>query len=64
MLLKEKTKINKEIDIFKNIPSLKDIIVPDTITEHTDYIYSGYNKYSRNFVMTIYPEQTWIRLVR
>jgi type IV secretory pathway VirB4 component len=62
MLLKEKrkSKRSKEIDIFKNVPTIQDIIIPDVIKEQRDYIYSGHNKYSRNFVMTIYPEQTWV----
>ncbi|MDO5555215.1 MAG: hypothetical protein Q4G09_00745 [Clostridia bacterium] len=53
-------KKNKNIDIFKNIPSLTDYIVPDSFREYTDYIYLGHNKYSRTFVLSIYPEQTWI----
>ena len=28
--------------------------------EKKDYLCLGYNKYSRIFVMTIYPEQTWV----
>ena len=59
MLVKNKKKTN-EIDIFKNIPSSMDLLIPDTLQEKTDYLCLGYNKYSRIFVMTIYPEQTWI----
>lgn len=55
-----KNKKQKEIDIFKNIPNTMDLLMPDTLQEKKDYLVLGYNKYSRIFVMTIYPEQTWI----
>ena len=58
MLVKKKQ--TKEIDIFKNIPNVMDLILPDELYEKKDYISLGYNKYSRIFVMTVYPEQTWI----
>ena len=58
----EKNKKQKEIDIFKNIPNSMDLLVPDTLQEKKDYLILGYNKFSRTFVMTIYPEQTWFRL--
>lgn len=56
----EKSKKVKEINIFNNIPNNLDLLLPDVLEERKDYIYSGYNKYSRIFVMTTYPEQTWI----
>ena len=55
-----KNKEQKEIDIFNNIPNVMDLLLPDTLQERKDYICLGYNKYSRIFVMTVYPEQTWI----
>ncbi len=36
------------------------MILPEVLQEKRDYIILGYNKYSRIFVMTIYPEQTWV----
>lgn len=57
MLVKKK---NEEFNIFDNIPTISDILLPDTLQEKSDYLILGYNKYSRTFVMTIYPEQTWI----
>ncbi len=63
MLLKpkeEKRKIKNEIDIFKNIPKLSNVLVPDSLQEFADYTYLGHNKYCRQFAMTIYPEQCWI----
>lgn len=50
----------KQIDIFKNSSSLLDLILPDELEEKKDYLIFGYNKYSRMFVMTVYPEQTWV----
>lgn len=54
---KEKT---KEINIFNNIPNIMDLLLPDELQEKKDYLVLGYNKYSRIFVMTVYPEQTWV----
>jgi len=58
MLAKNKTQ--NEIDIFKNVPNIMDMIMPDVLQEKSNYLILGYNKYSRTFVMTVYPEQTWI----
>ena len=63
MLIKKK-KAKKENNIFENISAIEDRILPDVLEEKSDYLYLGYNKYSRTFVITIYPEQTWLRLVR
>ena len=60
MLVKRK----KENNIFENISAIEDKILPDVLEEKADYLYLGYNKYSRTFVITIYPEQTWLRLAR
>lgn len=58
MLGKQKDK--KQIDIFKNIPNLMDLIMPDELEEKRDYIILGFNKYARFFALTVYPEQTWV----
>lgn len=55
-----KSKKTKDIDIFKNIPNITDMLMPDELQEKKDYLVLGYNKYSRIFAMTIYPEQTWV----
>ena len=55
-----KNKKQREINIFDNIPSITDMILPDILQERKDYLNLGFNKYSRIFVMTIYPEQTWV----
>ena len=58
--MSEKNQKKKEIDIFKNIPNITNLLMPDELEEKKDYLVLGYNKYSRIFVMTVYPEQTWI----
>lgn len=55
-----KNKKRKQINIFKNMPNLMDLIFPDELQEKKDYLILGYNKFSRIFVMTVYPEQTWV----
>lgn len=60
MLGKNKKEKKDEIDIFNNIPMMSDLLLPDELQERKDYISLGYNKYSRTFAMTIYPEQTWV----
>lgn len=60
MLEKNKKGKKKEINIFNNTPNIMDLILPDTLQERKDYVCLGYNKYSRYFAMTIYPEQTWV----
>ena len=55
-----KNKKRKQIKIFKNMPNLMDLISPDELQEKKDYLILGYNKFSRIFVMTVYPEQTWV----
>ena len=58
MLVRNKSQ--KEINIFNNVPNIMDLLLPDTLQEKKDYLCLGYNKYSRIFVMTVYPEQTWV----
>ncbi len=60
MLGKNKKERTKEIDIFNNIPNIIELILPDELQEKKDYLILGYNKYSRIFAMTVYPEQTWV----
>lgn len=60
MLVRNNKEKKKEINVFDNIPNVMDMLLPDVLHEKMDYICLGYNKYSRFFAMTIYPEQTWI----
>lgn len=55
---------NKPINIFENVHKASDVLLPDSFKESKDYIQLGYNKYSRCFVLTIFPEQTWIRMAK
>lgn len=63
-MLEKQKKIKKqksnEIDIFRNIPKLSEILIPDSLQEFADYTYFGHNKYSRQFAITVYPDQCWI----
>lgn len=60
MLGKNKKIKKQEINIFDNVPSISDILLPDILQEKRDYLVLGYNKFFRTFVVTIYPEQTWV----
>lgn len=60
MLVKNKNQKQKNIDIFNNMPNIMDLLLPDELQEKKDYLTLGYNKFSRIFVMTVYPEQTWV----
>ena len=44
-MLARKKKTKNENDIFKNIPTVMDEILPDAIREYKDYLYLGFNKY-------------------
>ena len=55
-----KNKKQEEINIFENVPKISDLLIPDELQEKVDYLKLGYNKFTRIFVMTIYPEQTWV----
>ena len=57
---RKKQEIKEEKNIFKNIPNLTDVLLPEVLEEKKDYLYLGYDKYSRIFVMTIFPTDTWI----
>ena len=59
-MLEKNKKQQRNIDIFNNVPNIADLLLPDTLQERKDYLVLGYNKYSRIFVMTVYPEQTWV----
>lgn len=52
-----KNKKQKEINIFDNILTMADILLPETLQEKKDYLILGYNKFTRIFAMTIYPDR-------
>lgn len=55
-----KKAINTNKDIFKNVPELIELMIPDCIDEKRDYIVLGDDKYSRNFVLAIYPNRIYL----
>ncbi len=50
----------KEVNIFDNVPNIGEVLLPEALQEKRDYLVLGYNKFTRTFVMTILPEQTWV----
>ena len=50
----------KQIDIFSKTPELIELIIPDCIDEKRDYIVLGENRYSRSFVISAYPNKTYL----
>lgn len=57
---KERRKEKIEKSIYDNIPTISNVLLPDVLEEKKDYLYLGYDKYTRIFVMTIFPTDTWI----
>lgn len=60
----EKAKKNKAKqktdDIFDRVPELIELIIPDCIDEKRDYIVLGEDKYTRSFVISAYPNRTYL----
>ncbi len=50
----------KEQDIFDKVPELIELIIPDCIDEKRDYTVLGENRYSRSFVISAYPNKTYL----
>lgn len=57
---KKKNSKKKEIDIFSKSPELIELLIPDCIDEKRDYIVLGENRYSRSFVVSAYPNKTYL----
>lgn len=51
-------KINK--NLFDNVPSVMSMIIPEVLEEKKDKIYLGANRYTRNFVLTVYPSEIYL----
>ncbi|MCI8308807.1 MAG: hypothetical protein HFJ45_01015 [Clostridia bacterium] len=47
-------------NLFCNLPSLISLIIPDTLEEKKDKIYLGANRYTRNFIVTVYPNEIFL----
>lgn len=57
---KKRENKRKKDDIFNKIPSLIELMIPDVVDEKRDYIVLGENKYSRSFVISTYPNKTFL----
>ena len=61
--LNKNTKDKKEIKVkslFDNIPSIMSLMIPDTLKEEKDKLYLGANRYTRCFILTIYPTEIYL----
>lgn len=58
----KKPKKRKKDDktLFDNIPSVMNLMMPDALEESRDKLYLGPNRYTRNFVLTIYPTEIYL----
>ncbi len=60
--IKIRAKVNQEKtrNLFDNMQDIKSLIIPDAVEEKRDYIYLGEKSYSRNFVLTVYPNKIYL----
>ena len=57
---RKKKRKQKEQDIFNKVPELIELIIPDCVDEKRDYTVLGENRYSRSFVISAYPNKTYL----
>ncbi len=57
---KKKKIKQKQQDIFDKVPELIELIIPDCIDEKRDYVVLGDDKYTRSFVISAYPNKTYL----
>ena len=53
-------KKKQENDLFENVDNMANVFLPDMLEEKNDYLVLGNNKYVRTFVMTVFPEATYV----
>lgn len=58
--IKEKKKDKKVKNFFDNVQNVMTLIIPDAVQETKDYIYLGDSRYSRNFILTVYPNKIYL----
>lgn len=58
--IKEKKKEKKVKNFFDNVQNVMTLIIPDAVQEKKDYIYLGDSRYSRNFILTVYPNKIYL----
>jgi type IV secretory pathway VirB4 component len=64
MFRKKKSQQCKEIKNIKNlednVADLKSLFVPDMVGETVNYVHLGVEKYTRTFVLSVYPRETYV----
>ena len=59
--LKQVSKKHKEVkNLFDNNNSIMSLMIPDALKEEKDKLYLGANRYTRNFILTIYPSEIYL----
>ncbi|WP_051688255.1 VirB4 family type IV secretion system protein [Desulfofalx alkaliphila] len=54
---KKQDKQTKNLNLEKNVPKLQDLFAPDGLEEHKDFLHTGPSRYSRVYVLAIYPRE-------
>ena len=57
---KKRENKRKKDNIFDKMPNIIELMIPDCVDEKRDYIVLGDNKYSRNFVISTYPNKIFL----
>lgn len=58
--IKEKKREKTIKSFFDNVQNVMTLIIPDAVQETKDYIYLGESRYSRNFILTVYPNKIYL----
>lgn len=58
-MYKKRKEVKKE-NFFDNQPNLISLLAPEVIDEKRDYIYMGDNRYTRIFMLNIFPSTVWL----
>lgn len=58
--INEKKKDKPVKNFFDNVQNVMTLIIPDAVQETRDYIYLGDSRYSRNFILTVYPNKIYL----
>lgn len=58
--IRAKIKEKKERNFFDNVQNVMSLIIPDAVEEKKDYMYLGEKRYSRSFILTVYPNKVYL----
>ena len=58
--IKEKKKEKPVKSFLDNVQNVMTLIIPDAVQETRDYIYLGDSRYSRTFILTVYPNKIYL----